>query len=46
MNDDEDTYRAGRYLTIQRYVDKEREWQHPLIDYQEKVIGRSKFDDE
>ncbi|MFA0440795.1 peroxidase [Vibrio sp. 10N.286.49.C2] len=44
VNDDEDTYRGGSYLTIQRYVDKEREWQRQPIEYQEKVIGRTKLD--
>lgn len=44
VNDDDPIHQGGSYLTIQRYIDKEVEWQNQSIDYQEKVIGRTKFD--
>ncbi|RJX73656.1 Dyp-type peroxidase [Vibrio sinensis] len=44
VKDDEEVHLGGSYLTVQRYVDKELEWQKQPQEYQEKVIGRTKFD--
>ena len=44
VQDDEEIHTGGSYLTVQRYVDKELEWRKQPQEYQEQVIGRTKFD--
>ena len=44
VQDDDEIHLGGSYLTVQRYVDKELEWRKQPQEYQEQVIGRTKFD--
>ncbi|MGF1724211.1 Dyp-type peroxidase [Photobacterium nomapromontoriensis] len=44
VTDDEEILQGGSYLTVQRYVDRELDWEKQTTDYQEKVIGRTKMD--
>ncbi|UJF16999.1 Dyp-type peroxidase [Vibrio sp. SS-MA-C1-2] len=45
VKDERKVHVGGSYLTVQRYVTKERNWVSQSVAYQEKVIGRTKFDD-
>ncbi|PKF50417.1 Dyp-type peroxidase [Enterovibrio nigricans] len=42
---EEDTFKGGSYLIVQRYVDKQGAWDTLSTEHQEKVVGRTKMDD-
>lgn len=46
VNDDIEIHNGGSYLILQKYVDKDnlKLWDSKPIEYQEQVIGRTKFD--
>ena len=44
VQEDIEIHRGGSYLTVQRYVENLNSWEKEAIEYQEKVIGRSKLD--
>ncbi len=46
VEDDIDIHKGGSYLILQKYVDKNnlKPWDEKPIEYQEQVIGRTKFD--
>ncbi len=47
IDDDIDLHNGGTYLLVQKYVDIDNllPWDKEPVEYQEKVIGRTKFDD-
>ncbi|WP_028022473.1 Dyp-type peroxidase [Enterovibrio calviensis] len=45
VDDENDTYRGGSYLVVQRYIDRQSLWDDQPTEHQEKVVGRTKMDD-
>jgi len=45
IGDEDPDYAGGSYLTVQRYIDREELWDSQTAEYQEQVIGRTKWDD-
>jgi putative iron-dependent peroxidase len=45
VGDEDPDHAGGSYLTVQRYVDREELWDSQSAEYQERVIGRTKWDD-
>ena len=41
---DIELHRGGSYLHVQRYVDRQQQWDKQTTEYQEQVIGRTKMD--
>ncbi len=41
----EPNYPGGTYLTVQKYIDRQKKWDALSTEEQEKVIGRTKMDD-
>ena len=44
VEDDAEIHQGASYLHVQRYVDKQAEWDKQTTEYQEQVIGRTKMD--
>ncbi|WP_108944303.1 Dyp-type peroxidase [Shewanella halifaxensis] len=44
VENDAEIHQGGSYLHVQRYVDKQAEWDKQTTEYQEQVIGRTKMD--
>lgn len=45
IGDEDPVYAGGCYLTVQRYLDREELWDAQSTEYQEHVVGRTKWDD-
>ena len=45
IGDEDPDHAGGSYLTVQRYIDREELWDSQSAEYQERVIGRTKWDD-
>lgn len=42
--EDNDLHQGGSYLHVQRYVDRQLDWDKQTTEYQEQVVGRTKMD--
>ena len=42
--EDQELHQGGSYLHVQRYVDRQIDWDKQSTEYQEQVVGRTKMD--